>query len=521
LNQIIDILNNKVHIEQKLIDGIKNNKNLKDSLYEISQIIFGSNKIDHPTRLKCHLELIKLSKLKKSTFSTAHNLNLSSRIYSVLGKTRQSIKNDFEALKLWNDIKSEPLSINGKISSYANIGNTYNNLGLYNKSIDYFEKGLKSLKYCNNDLIPYIRIHLGLGNVYNNINRYKKAEQYFIKAFNESKKSKDDLITIPCEMGIINSKMKYKDYRSVINLSKKILIRINKLNDVVYKASVLLTLGTSYMNLKKYNKSEKYYLKHLELFDQMKSIEHKASSYKNLGILYFKMKNNTKSLLFFQKSYNIHCTNNSIQSHYEILKYLSLLYDKSDNKSKALSFYKLYVKHVEKNNKEKDKLFKIDKQKIIKGLESELSVIKYEKDILSERIKKNRSRNSKISTSLLHITNNQFLEEIIMDIRSKKISNNNIINKINININKTIDWVDYLKAYEQLNKTFIQTLNNYKLSITEIKICSFIKIGFDNHQISGILNISLRAVQQNRYRIKKKLKLKNKLDHYLLSLTKN
>lgn len=253
----------------------------------------------------------------------------------------------------------------------------------------------------------------------------------------------------------------------------------------------------------------------------MKSIEHKASSFEQLGILYFKMKKYNQSLLFFQKSYNIHFANNSIQSHYEILKYLSLLHDKSNDKAKALSFYKLYVKHIEKNNKEKDKLFKIDKRKIIKGLESELSGIKYEKDILSEQIKKNRSRNSKISTSLLHITNNQFLEELITDIKSKKINDNKIINKINLNINKTIDWVDYLKAYEQLNKTFIQTLNNYKLSITEIKICSFIKIGFDNHQISGILNVSLRAIQQNRYRIKKKLKLKNKLDHYLMSITKN
>lgn len=521
MKQIIDILNNSVDIDQKLIDDINNNKNIKESLYSLSQIIFDSNKIDHPTRLKCHLELIKLSKLKKSTFSIAHNLNLSSRIYSLLGKPEQSIKNDFEALKLWNNIKSEPLSINGKISSFANIGNTYNNLGLYNKSIDYFEKGLRNLKYCNNDLIPYIRIHLGLGNVYNNINRYKKAEKYFIKAFNESKKSKNDLITIPCEMGIIGSKMKYKDYNSVIDQSKKILIRINKLNDVVYKASILLTLGTCYMHLKKYNKSEKYYLKHLELYEEMKSIEHKASSFEQLGILYFKMKKYNQSLLFFQKSYNIHFANNSIQSHYEILKYLSLLHDKSNDKAKALSFYKLYVKHIEKNNKEKDKLFKIDKRKIIKGLESELSGIKYEKDILSEQIKKNRSRNSKISTSLLHITNNQFLEELITDIKSKKINDNKIINKINLNINKTIDWVDYLKAYEQLNKTFIQTLNNYKLSITEIKICSFIKIGFDNHQISGILNVSLRAIQQNRYRIKKKLKLKNKLDHYLMSITKN
>ena len=61
-------------------------------------------------------------------------------------------------------------------------------------------------------------------------------------------------------------------------------------------------------------------------------------------------------------------------------------------------------------------------------------------------------------------------------------------------------------------------LNQYNLTLTEIKICTFIKIGFDNYEISGIMNIGMRGVQQHRYRIKKKLNIDKKLDQFLLAL---
>ena len=54
--------------------------------------------------------------------------------------------------------------------------------------------------------------------------------------------------------------------------------------------------------------------------------------------------------------------------------------------------------------------------------------------------------------------------------------------------------------------------------MTEIKICTFIRIGFDNYEISGIMGITLRGVQQHRYRITKKLNNKKKLDDFILSI---
>tara|TARA_Y100001970_G_C14155985_1_gene815586 strand:+ start:114 stop:299 length:186 start_codon:yes stop_codon:yes gene_type:complete len=61
-------------------------------------------------------------------------------------------------------------------------------------------------------------------------------------------------------------------------------------------------------------------------------------------------------------------------------------------------------------------------------------------------------------------------------------------------------------------------MSKYKLSISELKICTFIRIGFDNYQIAGMMGVGLRAVQQHRYRIKKKLDTNRKLDNFILSM---
>ena len=81
-----------------------------------------------------------------------------------------------------------------------------------------------------------------------------------------------------------------------------------------------------------------------------------------------------------------------------------------------------------------------------------------------------------------------------------------------------MEWIDYLKAFEQLNSNFMTKMIKYKLSMTEIKICTFIRIGFDNYEISGIMGITLRGVQQHRYRITKKLNNKKKLDDFIFSI---
>ena len=80
-NLVKTLKDNSILIPKKDIDNFNKNSNSKDAIYPLSVFVFENPKIDHNTRLKCHLELIKISKQKRCNFSIAHNLNLSSRVY--------------------------------------------------------------------------------------------------------------------------------------------------------------------------------------------------------------------------------------------------------------------------------------------------------------------------------------------------------------------------------------------------------------------------------------------------------
>ena len=502
LKNLLNIIGQSISIEDKLVNDINQSIDLKSNIYLLSQKIFESNQISHLKRLKLHKELIKISKQVNCNFSLAHNLLLIARVYIVLGDTKNAIEKNLNSLKLWKNIKYEPLAINGEISCYINLANTYAELGFYAKSLDYFELSNDTLKKCSDDLIPSVRINLGLGNIYNKLNRYKKAESFFMKAYEKSKKSKNELIIIPCEIGLIRTRMKYKDYQQVIKQCNKLLKRLNEIETIEQKNPVLSTLGLAHLELKQYDLAKKYFLKHLEL---SKSVDNEGLSYDLLGKLYLKLKKYDEALSFFKKALNIYTNLSSTQTNHDIIKNISLVYDKKGDKNKSLIFYKKYVKQLEKNNKEKFNLFKVNQKKIIQGLESEFK-------------NKTNNTNLKTSTQLLSITHNDILYDIIKNLESDSCNKIKLIQKIKRKIDTKMGWADYLIAYEKLNAEFFLEINKYNLSMTELKVCTYIKNGFDNYQISGIMNITLRAVQQNRYRIKKKLNIDQKLDTFILSI---
>ena len=71
------------------------------------------------------------------------------------------------------------------------------------------------------------------------------------------------------------------------------------------------------------------------------------------------------------------------------------------------------------------------------------------------------------------------------------------------------------KAYEEFDKMFSQVYPNFykrlnltaKLSQTDIRLASYIKMNHSNNEISRISGISLRTVESQRYRLSKKLNL--------------
>ena len=84
------------------------------------------------------------------------------------------------------------------------------------------------------------------------------------------------------------------------------------------------------------------------------------------------------------------------------------------------------------------------------------------------------------------------------------------------------------KAYQEFDRMFSAVYPNFykrlnkitRLSQTDIRLASYIKMNHSNNEISRISGISLRTVESQRYRLSKKLQL-NKgqdLNQYIINI---
>lgn len=142
-----------------------------------------------------------------------------------------------------------------------------------------------------------------------------------------------------------------------------------------------------------------------------------------------------------------------------------------------------------------------------------------EKDKIKEELRlKRRELFSKIN---FISQRNEYLNKI----RDKIGSDNTNKNQLKAEI-KNITNSE--KAYEEFDKMFTQVYPNFykrlnasaKLSKTDIRLASYIKMNHKNNEISRISGISLRTVESQRYRLSKKLNLSNvqDLNSYILDI---
>ena len=156
----------------------------------------------------------------------------------------------------------------------------------------------------------------------------------------------------------------------------------------------------------------------------------------------------------------------------------------------------------------------------------EASVNKRQKE--KENIEKeNRMRNElkmkadELASSTMNlIRKNEILQKI--DAELQKASDNlvedrnkslRIISKIRSDIKENIShdnsWNRFEKNFDLVYVDFLKKLEDAHpgLSTTDKKLCAYLKMGLSSKEIAPLLNITVRSVEMNRYRVRKKLGL--------------
>jgi DNA-binding CsgD family transcriptional regulator len=152
------------------------------------------------------------------------------------------------------------------------------------------------------------------------------------------------------------------------------------------------------------------------------------------------------------------------------------------------------------------------------------SRLELEKKRVTEEL--NQKNRELVSKTNFIIQTNDYLKNIQKKISSSQqqeegLSSQLLYKELNRVINSEKSYEEFDKMFVNVYPNFYKKLNQIsKLSQTDLRLASYIKMNHNNNEIANISGISLRTVESQRYRLTKKLNLdKNQdLNSFLISL---
>lgn len=180
-------------------------------------------------------------------------------------------------------------------------------------------------------------------------------------------------------------------------------------------------------------------------------------------------------------------------------------------------FYILYRRKITKEKRRILLKYEESQKKVLeeKALENEKAIIRLRNDSLRSEVKLKSKQLA--NTAMAVVKKNEVLLNLKKEILLNKegFSNINsfkkILKQIDYSIEHEDEWEVFESNFNQVHDEFFNQLTTRfsNLSNRDLKICAYIKMNLLNKEIAPLLNISVRGVETQRYRLKRKLMLEN------------
>ena len=159
----------------------------------------------------------------------------------------------------------------------------------------------------------------------------------------------------------------------------------------------------------------------------------------------------------------------------------------------------------------------------------EEQLMKVNQDLQKELEKKNEELFTQ--TSFIIQKNEQILKvKNEIDGFYKIYTDNKLFKPLFLKINKLLDekmdieedWKMFLINFEQKHTGFFKHMKHIEPDLTsnDLKLCACLKLNLSSKDISALMNISIRGVENSRYRLRKKLNIppNQNLNDYFLAI---
>ena len=146
-----------------------------------------------------------------------------------------------------------------------------------------------------------------------------------------------------------------------------------------------------------------------------------------------------------------------------------------------------------------------------KLLMAEREILKLKNEKLADEV---TAKNSKLMYSSVQMAHkNEVLNNIKQNVKELSTEPNSKLRQVIRMLDKELKsedyWNEFNLYFNQIDKDFGQALlaKHPELTSNDLRICALIRINLTTKEIASLLNISVRGVEQSRYRLKKRLGL--------------
>jgi tetratricopeptide (TPR) repeat protein len=432
-------------------------------------------------------------------------------IYEALGDYKRRSEYDFQSLKLFEQI-GDKYNIGIRL---GNIGIDFYNLGEYEKALEYLFKSLKIAQEINDQHGVALQFN-SMAGVYLEIYKdYEKALAYYNDALTISRESGNKRLegTVLLNIGDLFYTTQKTD--SAIHYYYNALDILNELNSPHNLAWCLIKIGQYYSNAGNPEQSLKYSLTALKIGQENNLLEVVLNSSAILHNVY--LQNND-----FENAYKYSLVENRAQDS---------IYSQQNQKDLLKLEFQYNLEKLEKQRQieqqQRNFIIGFIFFSLITGIVIVVLINSRQRIKVKNALLENQSiaselnfKNKELSINLMAlIKKNEMLADISNNLielekEAKTSETKYAIDKISKKIQHNSDdklLKEFSTRFQEVHEGFYDALLKKYPDLTqnELKLCAFLKLNMSSKDISELTGQSIFALENARYRLRKKLGISN------------
>lgn len=440
--------------------------------------------------LENYNKALKFADQSENRYEKAFALNYIGGVHYREENYKQAFDYFLQSLMIREEIRDS----SGMAASYNNVGEIYFLRDEYDKALEHYTKSVVLNKKL--DKPQWLAINYeNIGRVFQAINQPGKALEYYKTSLKINREINNitGIVTSLSSLGSYYNKA--ANHLTALRFYDSAFSMADRHKLAAQKSNAALGLSETYAGLGQFRNALDYYKLHATINDSIFNIQ-KVKQIAELEARY-EAERSEQQLLLKEKE------NKLLERNVKIigLRYIMILG----------GLLLLIIIAILMYGRQRIKI-KRDREMMVKDRE----IHKTQRKLMESEL---RIKNNDLMNFALHIVQkNDFLQSVKKDLKElkanckadeqpQKISE--LFLKVNQNLRMSHELEEFQKNVDQVNREFFRKLQNRFSDLTdnEKRLSALLRLNLSSKEIATLNNISIKAVEMGRYRLRKKLRL--------------